>query len=472
MSRPDLHLCDASGMQLRWTPTTLRQAGKGEQFLEDAIAADFSVLALDAQGLRLGDAKTFRQVRLTTPDGRNLRADVVAVTRSGQLVVIEVKRLGNPELQGRAVIAQVVDYVATAAAMPEGDLVGTLSAGHTTWDELVRATWPDEPHPDWLAGHLRRSIADGRVVIVVACDVVPDGVAEMVRAVANQQALAFELRIVEVTPFVCTARPDEVLLQAHHAVATQIIARTVVLIRNEAGTDRVSVQVEADDAERIEQNVQRPSTTTRFASLAPVAAKLGLTVDALVDELLAIHEAALRAEWPQVDRALLRVGEERKPYVKDARTPGFLWGRFGVTLNSGWRPSVFVGEMIDGTDHRVPLCRPVDGADFTVLLSVAHNRDNKRRVHACLAGPGLSAPRRRLNANAGRWVFHDSLASRPPQIWHPIHVRRPLADVFAGTSTAVERRDRWFAAATEGLDLLLDGDEMAVLRQQLDVAMG
>ncbi len=472
MSRPDIHLRDATGAQLRWTPTTLLQSGKGEQFLEDAIAADISVLALGAYGLRLGNARTFKQVRFAAPDGRNLRADVVAVTSAGQLVVVEVKRLGNPELQGRAVIAQVVDYVATAAAMAEGDLVRSLSADHATWEELVRATWPQEQHADWLAADLRRNIAEGRVVIVVACDVVPDGVAEMVRAVANQQALAFELRIIEVTPFVCAARPGEILLQAHHAVATQIIARTVVLIRNEAGSDRVSVQVQADDAERIQENVQRATAEPSFASLAPVATKLGLPVDALVDELLALHNEALSAEWPEVDQTLLRDGQEREASLPVGQPPGFRNGRFGAYLNQGWRPTVFVGAMVDGRDHRVPLCRPTDGADFTVLFCVGHTRQNRLRVRDCLAGAGLAALRRRLKADAGDWAFHDSMALRNPEIWQPIHLRKPLADVSAGTTTAVERRDRWFAAAHEALGVLLREDEMLELRRGLDVAIG
>lgn len=467
MSRTDVHIVDSAGKRSKWTPTTLADCKKQESFLEEAIAHDFSILALAAHGIHLVDIKIFRQVQLLSPEGNLRKPDIVAVSRTGDLVVVEAKRSSNAELYGRAVVAQVVDYVATAASTSEADLLRAFGSPATNWEEFARQAWPEEPHVEWFAASIRRKLKEGHVCLVIACDRAPDGLVEIVQAVANQQALAFELRVVEITPFVCAEQPGTVMLQAHHAVETKVIHRTVVTIRNEAGSDRVTVQVAADDADKIAQNIAQPAKLSHMASLDPVAAKLGLSVQALVEELNAIHAEAVEAEWPLVDATVLRQGEQRGAYLHAAKPPGFVWGRFGVNLVRQWWPSVVVAAMIDGRDHSVPLCRPADGADFAVFLSNDYSNVRKPEYRRRVA-EAMQKTRHRLALSSPGWQFHDTLASAAPQYWHPIFLRKPLIEVFEGTSTAAERRDRWFSAANEGLRLLLRDDEISELRAFLD----
>ena len=131
------------------------------------------------------------------------------------MIIVEVKRFGNPELRGRAVIAQTLDYIAGIATVDERELCLKLSDGQTeTLEALVSHCFPATAHPNWLARDYRRALMTGEVLAIIVCDQVPPGTRDQVEALAQQQALAFELRIIELTSYVCTTQPGDVIVQA------------------------------------------------------------------------------------------------------------------------------------------------------------------------------------------------------------------------------------------------------------------
>ncbi len=71
--------------------------------------------------------------------------------------------------------------------------------------------------------------------------------------------------------------------------------------------------------------------------------------------------------------------------------------------------------------------------------------------------------RDRLSRDSRGWDFHDHLAIRKPNLWHPIHLRRPLVELWAGASTGEERYSRALEAWRDGLSLLLEGGELMAL---------
>ena len=165
MSYPHLYLRARDGKLRCWCATTLQREGLSEVFLEDLIAEDLSALALPAHGIRYTQARSFRQVTLNTADGRKIRPDLIALTDTGHVIIIEVKRLGNPELRGRAVIAQTLDYVAGITTIDERALCLKLSGGQSeTLEALTALCFPSATHPDWLARDYRRALATRRAV--------------------------------------------------------------------------------------------------------------------------------------------------------------------------------------------------------------------------------------------------------------------------------------------------------------------
>ena len=70
--------------------------------------------------------------------------------------------------------------------------------------------------------------------------------------------------------------------------------------------------------------------------------------------------------------------------------------------------------------------------------------------------------------DAGGFNFHDHIREvARPNFWHPLHLRRPLADVLSGAATRDERYALWLSAAQEALSVLLSGGELQAMRDRL-----
>ncbi len=109
-----------SGRTERWQPTTLDRLNKSEEFFEEALVNAPELMRLESRrtGVR-GPLRIFRQLSMQTPSGRGIFPDIVVLAASGHVIVVEVKRYVNPELRDRAVIAQIIDYASSFAALPE-----------------------------------------------------------------------------------------------------------------------------------------------------------------------------------------------------------------------------------------------------------------------------------------------------------------------------------------------------------------
>lgn len=458
------------GSVQHWKATTLREAGLKEADLEATIATDLRCLDLD---LRYGQSFSVRQSSLTSPDGQMLRPDLIAVTDHGDLVVVEVKLLGNVELGRRDVVAQVVDYAAALSRLSEARLLAVLDpAGkHQHISDLLAARLPGIHEPDDVADVLLGRAKQGEIMLVIACDRSHRSLVEWVRAAASQSALGFELRVVELTPHVNASAPGEVLFRATTRAKTEVISRTAIQITHEPGTANVVVNVAVTPGEEIEANVRsdQPAMLRGYPpTLSQAEAAIRLPPGTLKAELLELVKTRPGAPWAEVREQLGWPKTTHGPYLR-GNGSGNQDGRIGVDLLSPWKPSIFVGVMVDGRDHGVSPSDPALGADFVTVLSVARKAEPfGPDGDAYLSEPEFAALRARLRESAGGWDFHDHLAVVPkPNRWHPIHLRRPLAKVFEGATTPEARRAAWLAAAQDGVARLLAGGELRQLRDRL-----
>lgn len=167
-----------------WSPKGLSALGKDEAYLESVIAGTPEILGLESfrSGVQ-GPFAAFRQLNLTTPQGRRIIPDVVLLAASGHLIIVEVKLGTNPELRSRAVLAQVVDYAASFTALGAGSLLDVFSGkdncGDATWPQWVQGVFPDVDRAEELAQTFVRRAQQGEVNLVIACDVAPPGLREV-----------------------------------------------------------------------------------------------------------------------------------------------------------------------------------------------------------------------------------------------------------------------------------------------------
>jgi hypothetical protein len=243
-----------------WTPTTLDQIGKDEKFLEEILETNPQLLRIETRqtGIK-APYVAFRQLSFNTPQGRSIRPDIVFLTGSGHVIITEVKLYKNPELKDRRVIAQVVDYAASFSALSEKEILNLFSnglSGMVSWSELVQHYFPSESNCEELAETLISRFFSGNLNLVIACDKAPIGLDELVRGVANQSALEFDLSVVEVTPYTkIGSKPSDIIFIPKTKVATEVISRTVVTVSFRQNDQKPSIDVKTTSIEEIENEI-------------------------------------------------------------------------------------------------------------------------------------------------------------------------------------------------------------------------
>ena len=244
-----------------WIPTTLDQLNKYEELLEEVLAATPELMGLESRrsGIR-GPFRVFRQLELDTPSGRTIYPDIVLLAASGHVVVVEVKRSVNPELRNRAVIAQIIDYASSFAALSEDQVTSLFnddSLPAETWPDLVQSLFPDEPNTDELSDELFSHIQNGELNLVIACDKIPIGLPDVVAGIASQETLGFDLDLVEVTPFVEEVKDTaDIIFAPSTRLRTEIVSRTAVTVNYRQGDGHPSTTVQTTSLEDIKKNVR------------------------------------------------------------------------------------------------------------------------------------------------------------------------------------------------------------------------
>lgn len=238
-----------------WTPSTLDSLGKNEEFFEGVLAGSIDLLGLGSRrsGIR-GPYRVFRQAVLPTPSGRTVYPDIVVLSASGHVIVVEVKRSVNPELRDRAVIAQIIDYASSFAALTDDELLRVFGAQSNvdTWGGLIAEYFPDEADQDELANVLASRLADGELNLVIACDKIPPGLPDIVRGVTQQRSLGFDLDLVEVVPFARDSTSDsDILFVPSTRLTTEIVGRTAVTVHYQQGDAQPTTSVKTTSLDEI-----------------------------------------------------------------------------------------------------------------------------------------------------------------------------------------------------------------------------
>ena len=158
--------------------------------------------------------------------------------------------------------------------------------------------------------------------------------------------------------------------------------------------------------------------------------------------------------------------EKRFDEVKEDR-----WGRYGIQLISldslGWNPGIFVGVLLDGSDHYTKPLNKHRGPDFCLIFSMAEKFHGE--YPSCPHYLALvDAVEKRVAKLGDGWCFYDQLndpSKTSRNKWHPLHIRKPLLDVLAGTKTADDQVEK----INEAAELLIKGlaglDEFKAFRK-------
>ena len=372
-----------------WTPTTLDQVGKDEWFLETILSDNPQLLRLENRlsGIR-EPYVAFRQLSFNTPQGRSIRPDIVYLTGSGHVIITETKLYKNPELKDRRVIAQVVDYAASFSALSEQEITNLFSNGHNdklSWSELIQQYFPSEPNCEELAETLISRFFSGNLNLVIACDKAPIGLDELVRGVANQSALEFDLSVVEVTPYTKNgSKPSDIIFIPKTRVATEVISRTVVTVGYRQNDQKPSVDVKTTSIEEIEKGLVdiKEGRRPKYWDEKSVLESVGTDADITKRLIEWFYSKGVKANFPKTLNPTIRfmVNQNGSAHkicdINGAMDKGELWLSFIEYSNlSPFDSDEKRQELVDKINSIGGIDIPADSADNTRRILISALKD-------------------------------------------------------------------------------------------------
>ena len=187
--------------------------------------------------------------------------------------------------------------------------------------------------------------------------------------------------------------------------------------------------------------------------LDPEGIRHHFAVRKMNQDLKTMLQSVSARDWPGLNG-------ERDLKVKER------WGRLGFQLRGKpWNPGVFVGVLLDGWDHCVMKpSHPELGPDVSVILDLDKHLQVTRgmppdcaRLATELCSP-LSGSRWEIYPHAlDEAVIHSSYGlHKGPNPWHPLHIRRPVAEVVGDAATGEEQAQRLYEKLRWVVDLVID----------------
>lgn len=267
---PNVFMRRADGSLQEWRRTRIRElegvlppasidTGSNEAFFEELLSREPALLGIatpDDDSDIDGPLVCFRKRSVRALNGRTIFPDLIILSQSGHVAIVEVKLGDNTELKDRRVVAQVLEYAASLADLSEKELLEAICAqDHSakSWPELVKLLFPRAANPDRIARRLLARFRNQDLLLAIACDEVPIGLRELVANVVGQNAVGeYRFRVIEIAPFVAIENPAEVILLPNVTVETAIVARTSVTVTYAEGQAAPGVAVEVTSLEDAE----------------------------------------------------------------------------------------------------------------------------------------------------------------------------------------------------------------------------
>lgn len=160
-------------------------------------------------------------------------ADILYVTPSGQIVLVETKLWRNPEAR-REVLAQILDYAKQLTAWTYDDLAREASRSSSQGPGyLLRCVAHTNPNLDASAfvDGINRSLKSGDFLLLVVGDGIRSGAESLVGFLQQYGNLRFSIGLIEVAAYRLSS--EEILLQPRILARTEILTRMVIV--NERG---------------------------------------------------------------------------------------------------------------------------------------------------------------------------------------------------------------------------------------------
>lgn len=260
-TKPIVVANDGSSTTLKRVPLTLGMNGQfNEQWLQEILFRNPNALPITEIDPHVGDLVPVC-IELPTDAGP---ADILYVTKTGQIALVETKLWRNAEAR-RVVVAQILDYAKELSAWRYEDLIRQTAiaskAGSGYLLACVRRAFPDLDEAEFVDG-INRSLAQGDFLLIIAGDGIRSDAESLVGFIEQYANLRFKLALVEVAAYIL---PDaSFLLQPRLLVKTVVLERTVFVGLPREPREAHDAPGDADDPTRAARNALQLQWFERF----------------------------------------------------------------------------------------------------------------------------------------------------------------------------------------------------------------
>lgn len=141
-------------------------------------------------------------------------------------------------------------------------------------------------------------------------------------------------------------------------------------------------------------------------------------------------------------------------------------GRIGFSVLEDWRPSIFIGVLHDGGDHAVKLLDEKTSPDACVILDMDKEKYPQYRndPHYIQLADRLTEEWPADGSAGWRAYRLDAPKDNP---WHPLHIRRKLADILPDGESGEEQVEAFVEAVKEVVESIVGPEDFWKLREDL-----
>lgn len=174
--------------------------------------------------------------------------DILFITRSGRIVILEAKLWRNPESK-RKVIAQILDYASELTRWSFEDLEREVSRRLGKGKQsLFRQVWGDghDEQEAQFVDEVARNLRSGRFLLLICGDGIREGLSNIAEFLEDHTTLDFTFGLIEVAIYGTS--------DGGYLVHPRVLANSVTLRRQVIRIEgsRVTVEDEQDDVDNIE----------------------------------------------------------------------------------------------------------------------------------------------------------------------------------------------------------------------------
>jgi hypothetical protein len=179
----------------------------------------------------------------------------------------------------------------------------------------------------------------------------------------------------------------------------------------------------------------------------------------------------------KIDSFYKNIAEIKEGNIKWNGDIAKFWGRVGTEFLKVWRPGVFVGCMVDNTDHANTYMDYSKGIDYCLILSFDQeiSEDDNMKCYGFIyyehdqSYSDLVVELQSSVTDLDGYEFYNHLIEKDPNRWHPIYVRKSLSEVLVGCETQEDQVTRLVNDSDRLVGLLANSDSFKGLRRKYQV---